>query len=172
MCRFNKTLYRIAEVQRGDDLKYEPYTLITHHMLPHSLTLFLRNQQDSEKDDVEYAELTFNNGKNKNKSNKRGGGPGGANGVIRNADDNTIYATIDHTRTEAQNQQQPQPLIPHQQHQQHPQAASKQGKPKKQVYVAQPGNKTGKHVAGDPNVQPQREADEIPLMDAALESSV
>ncbi|XP_045127676.1 hemicentin-1-like isoform X2 [Portunus trituberculatus] len=130
------------------------------------------NNEDSEKDDVEYAELTFNNGKNKNKSNKRGGGPGGANGVIRNADDNTIYATIDHTRTEAQNQQQPQPLIPHQQHQQHPQAASKQGKPKKQVYVAQPGNKTGKHVAGDPNVQPQREADEIPLMDAALESSV
>ncbi|KAK8390984.1 hypothetical protein O3P69_016967 [Scylla paramamosain] len=126
------------------------------------------NNEDSEKDDVEYAELTFNNGKNKNKSNKRGGGPGGANGVIRNADD-TIYATIDHTRTEAQNQQQPQPLIAHQQHQQ---SINKQGKPKKQVYVAQPGNKTGKHVAGDPDLQPQREADEIPLMDAALESSV
>ncbi|KAG0726916.1 Nephrin [Chionoecetes opilio] len=124
------------------------------------------SNDDAERDDVEYAELTFNNGKNKNKNNKRTGGPGGANGVIRTGDDSTIYATIDHARTEAKQQQTRSPQ------QQQLQPNKQGGKQKKQVYVAQPGSKTGKHLAGDPDLQPQREPDEIPLMDAALESSV
>ncbi|XP_050733958.1 nephrin-like isoform X2 [Eriocheir sinensis] len=132
------------------------------------------NNENAEKDDVEYAELTFNNGRNKNKSNKRGGGgPGGANGVIRTADTSPIYATIDHTRTAQQQQQQPLNPPPPPQHHQPQQATSKQGgKQKKQVYIPQAGGKTGKQIAGECDPQPSREPDEIPLMDAALESSV
>ncbi|XP_071512423.1 nephrin-like [Panulirus ornatus] len=109
--------------------------------------------ESSDRDDVEYAELTFNNGKTKQKKSTGGGGGGGANGAVIRSD-STIYATIDHART-AQHQQQ--------------QEQQQQGKQQRQ----QPqGKKTAKQTHGDAESATQRDPDQIPLMDAALESSV
>nr|XP_045597281.1 synaptogenesis protein syg-2-like [Procambarus clarkii] len=108
-----------------------------------------KNSESTEKDDVEYAELTFNNGKSKHKTGKKQGGSG-ANGAVRSSEDATIYATIDHARTAQQQQQQLKQLK-----QQQPQAS-----------------KLGKQAARDVDSAALREPDEIPLMDGALESSV
>ncbi|XP_042230318.1 kin of IRRE-like protein 1 isoform X2 [Homarus americanus] len=106
--------------------------------------------KNSAKDEVEYAEITFNNGKNKQKGHKKQGASG-ANGTLRSSEDSTIYATIDHTRTA---QQQQEHLLKQQRSQQ------------------LQGTKTGKQTSGDLDSAAQREPDEIPLMDGALESSV
>lgn len=114
-------------------------------------------------DDVEYAELSFNNGKNKYKSNKK------ANGTVRPNEDSTIYATIDHARTAQQQQQQQQMGQQNRQtkhpppHHQHQPVGSKAGRQQ---------NQHQQGVSPDLDSPVQREPDEIPLMDAALESSV
>ncbi|KAK8753502.1 hypothetical protein OTU49_004676 [Cherax quadricarinatus] len=106
------------------------------------------NSENTDKDDVEYAELTFKNGRNKH--SKKHGRPG-VNGALRPAEDSTIYATIDHTRTAQQ---------------QAPQQAQQQ-----LLTQQQQGSRPIKQGSDDLNVG-VRAAEDVPLMDPALESSV
>ncbi|XP_064119517.1 synaptogenesis protein syg-2-like isoform X2 [Macrobrachium nipponense] len=120
------------------------------------------NGKNSEADDVEYAELTFTNGKNKTKNKKSG-----VNGTIRTSEENTIYASIDHTRTALQNtkQQQQQPKQQQQQPKQQPKQQQQQQDHNQQLLK-------GKQAIDHLDTAAQGENEHIPLMDTALESSV
>ncbi|KAK7073902.1 hypothetical protein SK128_021979, partial [Halocaridina rubra] len=106
----------------------------------------------ADRDDIEYAELSFTNGKSKKKKS-------GVNGTIRPSEENTIYASIDHSRT-AENKSQ-----------------AKQGK--QQPIATQKSNPQGLHqpykdkqARDHLDKASKGESDAIPLMDSALESSV
>ncbi|KAK3856599.1 hypothetical protein Pcinc_037087, partial [Petrolisthes cinctipes] len=114
----------------------------------------------SDPGDVEYAELTFSNGKSKNKKNKKKSGSQGANGTIPTEDDSTIYAVIDHARTAQQTT-----------HQRNNKAGGKQALGGVGGGGGGGGNNSTTTTTTDPC--PLRQPDEIPLMHAlTLESSV